>query len=131
MGTLSTALATLLTAAALLFFVPAPPALATDHVVGGSVWCIPPSAGLYSAWAANTTFFVGDHLVFRFEMGFYDVVQVGRREYEECTADDPYNIFRDAPAVVPLDATGARYYVCSVANYCSLGLKFYVTVQPR
>jgi hypothetical protein len=36
--------------------------LAADHVVGDSVWCIPPSADLYSAWAANRTFVVGDNL---------------------------------------------------------------------
>lgn len=155
MGTLGAALATLLAAARLLA-VP-PPALAADHVVGGSGWCIPPSDGLYRAWADNRTFFVGDTLggsqsvshsysvtttalltrpddpapwsVFRFETGFYDVVQVGRREYEECTADDPYQTFRDGPAAVPLDSTGVRYYVCTVGNYCSLGVRLYVTVQ--
>ncbi|OEL36220.1 hypothetical protein BAE44_0002765 [Dichanthelium oligosanthes] len=129
MRMLGAALATLL--AACLLAAPWRPALAADHVVGGSVWCIPPSAGLYRAWADNRTFFIGDNLVFRFETGFYDVVQVSRREYEDCTADDPYNIFRAGPAVVPLDATGVRYYVCTVGNYCSLGVRLYVTVQPR
>ncbi|TKV92279.1 hypothetical protein SEVIR_9G154100v4 [Setaria viridis] len=128
MGMLGATLATL--HAACLLAVP-PPALAADHVVGGSGWCIPPSAGLYRAWADNRTFFVGDTLVFRFETGFHDVVQVGRREYEECTADDPYQIFRAGPAAVPLDSTGVRYYVCTVGNYCSLGVRLYVTVQRR
>jgi hypothetical protein len=67
--------------------------------------------------------------VFRFQIGFYDVVQVSRREYEDCTTDDPYNNFRVPPAVVPLDYKGVRYYVCSVGNYCKLGLKFHVTIQ--
>ncbi|GJN23917.1 hypothetical protein PR202_gb11609 [Eleusine coracana subsp. coracana] len=125
MGTLGTALAGFF----ILFTVAPPPALAADHVVGDSVWCIPPSADLYSAWAANRTFVVGDNLVFRFEMGFYDVVQVSRGEYDECTAGDPYKAFISSPAVVPLDFAGVRYYVCSVGNYCSLGVKFYVTVQ--
>jgi hypothetical protein len=69
--------------------------------------------------------------VFRFPIGFYDVVQVSRREYEDCTADDPYSNFRVPPAVVPLDYKGMRYYVCSVGNYCKLGMKFHVTIQPR
>ena len=57
----------------------------------------------------------------------------GVEEYEDCTANDPYNInnFRVPPAVVPLDYKSMRYYVCSVGNYCKLGMKFRVTIQPR
>ncbi|CAN6287401.1 unnamed protein product [Urochloa humidicola] len=114
------------------FLVAAPRLAADDHIVGGSSgWCIPTSPGLYRAWADNRTVYVGDNLVFRFETGFYDVVQVGRREFDECTADDPYQIYRDGPAAVALDAKGVRYYVCTVGNYCSLGVKIYVIVQPR
>ncbi|KAF8684793.1 hypothetical protein HU200_044216 [Digitaria exilis] len=69
--------------------------------------------------------------VFRFETGLYDVVQVSRREYDDCTADDPYQIFSDGPAVVLQASTGVRYYVCTVGNYCKLGVRLYVTVQPR
>ncbi|XP_062215084.1 uclacyanin 1-like [Phragmites australis] len=125
MARLGTILLTLLAG----FLLSASRALAADHVVGGSVWSIPPSADLYSAWAANRTFLVGDNLVYRFEIGFYDVVQVSRREYEDCTTDDPFRTSRADPAVVPLDAVGVRYFVCSVGNYCSLGVKLYVTVQ--
>nr|CAB3493876.1 unnamed protein product [Digitaria exilis] len=121
---------------------------ADDHVVGGSSgWCIPTNPGLYRAWADNRTVYVGDNLVrlkrpvlipcaavlsvFRFETGLYDVVQVSRREYDDCTADDPYQIFSDGPAVVLQASTGVRYYVCTVGNYCKLGVRLYVTVQPR
>ncbi|GJM96026.1 hypothetical protein PR202_ga12830 [Eleusine coracana subsp. coracana] len=90
-----------------------------------NIWVAESKRTLYSAWAANKTFLVGDNLVFRFEMGFYDVVQVSRGEYDECT----YKAFSGSPAVVPLDFAGVRYYVCSLGNYCSLGVKFYVTVQ--
>ncbi|KAG2547168.1 uclacyanin 1-like [Panicum virgatum] len=104
---------------------------AEDHVVGGSAWRIPTSPGLYRAWADNRTVYVGDNLVFRFETGFYDVVQVGRWEFEECAAADPYQLHRTGPAVIPLDHKGVRFYVCTVGNYCSLGVKIYVVVQPR
>jgi hypothetical protein len=41
----------------------APPhVLAADHVVGGSIWSIPPRPGLYRAWADNRTFVAGDNL---------------------------------------------------------------------
>ncbi|TVU45894.1 hypothetical protein EJB05_05403 [Eragrostis curvula] len=130
MAALGTALAAFLLTSIFLLAAPPPALAATDHVVGGpdSMWCIPPSAGLYEAWAANTTFVAGDNLVFRFEMGFYDVVLVSKKEYDDCTAGDPYNSFSAGPAVVPLEA-GVHYYVCSVGNYCSLGVKFFVTVQ--
>ncbi|CAD6213815.1 unnamed protein product [Miscanthus lutarioriparius] len=158
MGTLgAAAMATLMIAVVLLTVHAAPPTVATDHVVGGSMWSIPLRDDLYLSWSYNTTFYAGDNLgeplgfsciafcnstlltpphprsVFRFPIGFYDVVQVSRREYEDCTADDPYNInnFRVPPAVVPLDYKGMRYYVCSVGNYCKLGMKFHVTIQPR
>jgi hypothetical protein len=51
----------------------------------------------------------------------YNVVQVGRREYEDCTAEDPYNSFHTSPAVVNLDFSGVRFYICTVGNYCSPG----------
>ncbi|KQK13966.1 hypothetical protein BRADI_1g13635v3 [Brachypodium distachyon] len=102
---------------------------ATDHVVGGSIWSIPTSSGHYQAWAKNRTFFVGDNLVFKFDLGMYNVVQVGSGEYEYCTWEDPYNTFDDAPAVVNLDFPGVRYFICTVGNYCELGVKIYVTVQ--
>jgi hypothetical protein len=158
---MGTALLAALLLSTFLLAAPPHPALAADHVVGDSVWCIPPSADLYSAWAANRTFVVGDNLgeplpdllvprnngiiilslffcscvdntVFRFENGFYDVVQVSRAEHDECTASDPYRTFSDSsPVVVPLDFSGVRYYVCSVGNYCSLGVKFYVAVHQN
>ncbi|KAG8062890.1 hypothetical protein GUJ93_ZPchr0003g16865 [Zizania palustris] len=109
---------------------PTTPVRAADHVVGGFIWSIPPSSDLYSAWASNRTFLVGDNLVFRFEMGLCNVVQVSRREYEDCTADDPYQTFDSAPTVVvPLDAAGVRYFICTVGNYCALGVKLHVTTQ--
>ncbi|KAL5217103.1 hypothetical protein ABZP36_017787 [Zizania latifolia] len=141
---------------------PTTPVRATDHVVGGSIWSIPPSSDLYSAWASNRTFLVGDNLgeqthiahqtffqipmatgfahsaeniwtadaVFRFEMGLCNVVQVSRREYEDCTADDPYRTFDAGPTVVvQLDAAGVRYFICTVGNYCALGVKLHVTTQ--
>lgn len=67
--------------------------------------------------------------VFRFERGFYDVMQVSKEEYDQCTAGNPYKNFSGSPAVVRLDLAGVHYYVCSVGNYCSLGVKFNVTVQ--
>jgi hypothetical protein len=55
------AMATLLIAVLLTVHVP-PPTVATDHVVGGSMWSIPLRDDMYLAWSYNTTFYAGDNL---------------------------------------------------------------------
>nr|CAD1828098.1 unnamed protein product [Ananas comosus var. bracteatus] len=66
--------------------------LAHNHIVGGSIWSIPLAADLYGNWAHNISFEVGDTLVFRFEMGLYDVVEVSQSEFEHCTAEKPLEL---------------------------------------
>ncbi|XP_037443245.1 umecyanin-like [Triticum dicoccoides] len=121
-----------LLAGCVLLAVPAPrcAVTATDHVVGGSLWTIPTSSDHYSNWAGNRTIFAGDNLVFRFDAGMYDVVQVGQWEYNRCSWEDPYSdTLKSSPAVFHLLFADANYYVCTIANYCSLGVKLYVQVQ--
>ncbi|KAL3523690.1 hypothetical protein ACH5RR_016524 [Cinchona calisaya] len=65
---------------------------------------------------------------FDFDSGLHDVMQVSRREYESCSADHPFKIFKDGPASVTLVEEGVFYFICSVANYCSLGQKLSVAV---
>ncbi|KAJ8465103.1 hypothetical protein OPV22_027655 [Ensete ventricosum] len=77
--------------------------LAHQHLVGDSIWSIPPSNEFYSDWASNRSFAVGDDLVFRFELGFYDVVQVSRREFDSCSADNAFRSFLVGPATVSLN----------------------------
>ncbi|CAL9080212.1 Plastocyanin-like domain [Musa troglodytarum] len=103
--------------------------LAHQHLVGDSIWSIPPSNEFYSNWASNRSFAVGDDLVFRFELGFYDVVQVSRREFDSCSADNAFRSFLVGPATVSLNEEGVFYFLCSFGNYCLLGQKLSVTVQ--
>ena len=126
--------------------------LAHQHLVGDSIWSIPPSNEFYSNWASNRSFAVGDDLgnlnfhslesftcfrykrsspssVFRFELGFYDVVQVSRREFDSCSADNAFRSFLVGPATVSLNEEGVFYFICSFGNYCLLGQKLSVTVQ--
>lgn len=67
-------------------------------------------------------------LDFEFKSGFYNVMQVSRREYEACTADNPFRSFHMGPARVPLIEKGVFYFICSVSRYCSLGQKVEVAV---
>ncbi|XP_047256838.1 early nodulin-like protein 1 isoform X2 [Capsicum annuum] len=67
-------------------------------------------------------------LDFDFEPEFYNVMQVSRREYGDCTGDNPYKVFSDGPVNITLMEAGVFYYICSILNYCSLGQRFTVTV---
>lgn len=76
-----------------------------------------------------STYFVREISVFRFEMGLYDVVEVSQSEFERCTAEKPFRTFLVGPAELHLDEGGMRYFICSVGNYCFLGMKLPVSVQ--
>ncbi|KAJ1690513.1 hypothetical protein LUZ63_014668 [Rhynchospora breviuscula] len=103
--------------------------MAKDHIVGNSKWSIPTSNSFYSNWASNRSFMVGDYLVFRFEMGFYNVVQVSRFDYENCSTEDPYRTFLSGPARVSLDEGSVYYFICTYGNYCHLGLRLMIPVE--
>ncbi|XP_008801679.3 umecyanin-like [Phoenix dactylifera] len=103
--------------------------LATDHIVGDSIWTIPPSNDFYSNWSQNKSFNVGDSLVFRFEMGLYNVVQVSKREFDSCSAENPFRTILTGPVTIDLKEEGILYFICSFGNYCLLGQKLFVSVQ--
>lgn len=102
---------------------------ASDHIVGNSIWSIPPSDDFYTNWSNNITFLVGDFLVFRFDTGLSDVTQVSRIEYESCSADNPFRRVLIGPAKMSLNEQGMVYFICTFGNYCRLGQKLQVAVQ--
>ncbi|KAG6466915.1 umecyanin-like [Zingiber officinale] len=106
-------------------------AASVPHLVGDSIWSIPTSDDFYTRWAENRSFSVGDSLTFRFEVGFYDAVQVSRREFDDCTAENPFRSFPEGPATVRLNEEGVHYFVCSFGNYCRLGQKVAVSVRRK
>ncbi|XP_042521315.1 mavicyanin-like [Macadamia integrifolia] len=98
--------------------------------VGDSIWSIPAYRDFYTNWSSSQSFQIGDTLVFDFQSDFHNVLQVSRIEYEDCTADNPFQSFWYGPATVPLVQVGVYYFICSVGNYCVLGQKVSVTVHP-
>ncbi|KAI3924485.1 hypothetical protein MKW98_032686 [Papaver atlanticum] len=103
-----------------------------QHIVGGDNfgWSIPEYKDFYSNWSSNQSFYIGDTLVFEFESEFHNVMQVSRREYDECASQNPYQAFIIGPATVTLIQDGIQYFICSTADYCNLGQKLSVAVQP-
>lgn len=77
---------------------------------------------------SNDVFFVS--LVgFDFETGVNNVIQVSRQEYQRCTACNPYKVFNNGPAIVPLNQIGVFYFISNFSNNCALGIKVSVKVH--
>ncbi|PON70241.1 Phytocyanin domain containing protein [Parasponia andersonii] len=100
-----------------------------QYWVGDSLWTIPPFPDYYSNWSSSHFFKIGDSLVFDFETGRYNVIQVTRQEYESCTSWSPIKIINGGPGIIPLTERGVFYFICNFSNYCSLGQKIDITVH--
>uniref|UniRef100_A0A7N0TML8 Phytocyanin domain-containing protein n=1 Tax=Kalanchoe fedtschenkoi TaxID=63787 RepID=A0A7N0TML8_KALFE len=105
-------------------------AAASEYRVGDGLWSVPPHPSFYSNWSSSHTFMVGDTIIFQFDSQYYDLIQVSAREHEDCTPGNPYRRFGVSPAVVKFVEEGVFYFTSSVGNYCFLGLRVAVTVQP-
>ncbi|KAK7833697.1 early nodulin-like protein 1 [Quercus suber] len=66
---------------------------------------------------------------FDFETGVNNVIQVSRQEYQRCTACNPYKVFNNGPAIVPLNQIGVFYFISNFSNNCALGTKVSVKVH--
>nr|XP_027102576.1 cucumber peeling cupredoxin-like [Coffea arabica] len=102
-----------------------------EYIVGDSFWSIPTTNDFYTNWSSSHFFQTGDTLYFDFDSGLHNVMEVSRREYESCSADNPFKVFWDGPARVALMEEGVFYFVCSIANYCALGQKLSVAVHSE
>ncbi|CAM8980909.1 unnamed protein product [Rhodiola kirilowii] len=103
---------------------------ATKYRVGDGLWSIPPHPSFYSNWSSSCAFMVGDSLIFEFDSQYYDLIQVSGREHEDCTSSNPFRTFGVSPAVIKFVEEGVFYFTSSIGNYCLLGLRVAVTVQP-
>ncbi|KAF3434418.1 hypothetical protein FNV43_RR25521 [Rhamnella rubrinervis] len=100
-----------------------------QYSVGDSLWTIPPTPDYFSNWSTSIFFKIGDSLVFDFETGFFNVIQVSKQEYERCTALNPMKMIFRGPAILSLSESGVFYFMCNISNYCILGQKISITVH--
>ncbi|XVE98351.1 hypothetical protein REPUB_Repub03eG0098900 [Reevesia pubescens] len=104
----------------------------TPYVVGDALgWVIPPgsASAVYTTWAANKTFRVGDILVFNFLNGSHDVASVTRENYDACNASSPLLLLSNSPANVTLNQTGPHYFLCAFPGHCGAGQKLAINVS--
>ncbi|KAM1027257.1 hypothetical protein ACFX13_040791 [Malus domestica] len=132
---LSMALVVMMAAAAVGLVVPESlgciptPSGGVKYPVGDDFWAIHPNPDYYTNWSSNHFFKIGDSLVFAFETGRYNVLQVTKQEYEKCTGYKPLKVFNTGPVTIPLEEKGVFYYICNISTYCSLGQKISIKVN--
>ncbi|XP_022730712.1 blue copper protein-like isoform X2 [Durio zibethinus] len=102
----------------------------TAYVVGDALgWAIPPGPAVYTTWAANKTFRVGDTLVFNFTNGAHDVARVTKANYDACNSSSSLFLLSNSPANVTLNQTGDHYFLCAFPGHCSGGQKLAINVS--
>ncbi|XP_057967020.1 mavicyanin [Malania oleifera] len=83
-----------------------------------------------SNWAQGKEFHVGDILVFNYEKGFHNVMQVNTTAYEHCIKDPNMGLFTSGGDSLPLAEVGQMSYICGVDDHCENGQKLSINVVP-
>ncbi|XP_078430287.1 early nodulin-like protein 17 [Wolffia australiana] len=83
----------------------------------------------YTEWAMDKRFHVGDWLVFLYQPGQVDVLQVNETAFNQCLSDSPItNYSKGRSFAFELNKTGKYYFICS-RGYCYGGMKLAIKVE--
>ncbi|KAF7850494.1 hypothetical protein BT93_L5446 [Corymbia citriodora subsp. variegata] len=103
------------------------PAAATDHIVGANRGWNP---GInYTLWANNQTFYVGDLISFRYQKNQYNVFEVNRTGYDNCTTEGAIGNWSSGKDFILLGKAKRYYFICGNGQ-CFNGMKVSVLVHP-
>ncbi|XP_020580071.1 lamin-like protein [Phalaenopsis equestris] len=85
----------------------------------------------YTLWVnKHRPFHVGDWLVFYYQSGMADVVQVDETAYNKCDASHPIsNYSKGRSYAFELNETKRYYFICSY-GYCYQGMKVSILAHP-
>ncbi|KAJ0973823.1 hypothetical protein J5N97_015788 [Dioscorea zingiberensis] len=113
--------------AILLLWILAVTVSATKHDVGGKKGWAPDVN--YTEWASHERFFVDEWLVFYYQKGMYDVVQVNATDFDRCSAENPITKWnRGHSYAFHLEKPGHYYFICS-NGYCYHGMKLSIVAE--
>ncbi|KAJ6731912.1 PEELING CUPREDOXIN putative-RELATED [Salix purpurea] len=120
----------LLAAISVAYLIHSSSAQTTYTVADTTGWIIPQTdPALYSTWAANKTFKVGDILVFNFGVNSHDVATVTKANYDACNTSSPLSLLSTPPVRITINDSGEHYYFCSFPGHCSAGQKLMINVS--
>ncbi|KAI3941614.1 hypothetical protein MKX01_018204 [Papaver californicum] len=101
--------------------------VATDHIVGANKGWNP---GInYTIWANNHTFYVGDLISFRYTKNQYNVFEVNKTGYDNCTIEGATGNWSKGKDFILLDKAQRYYFICGTGG-CFNGMKVSVLVHP-
>ncbi|KAL8053681.1 hypothetical protein ABFX02_05G088700 [Erythranthe guttata] len=112
----------------IIALVVAPAAFATDYTVGDdSGWKL----GInYTEWAEGKNFRVGDTIMFMYKSGAHNVMKVNGCDFQKCASSNatvvPLTTGND---VIPLATPGKKWYICTIGEHCSKGMKLVISVS--
>ncbi|ONK74282.1 uncharacterized protein A4U43_C03F4650 [Asparagus officinalis] len=103
---------------------------AIDHAVGGERgWTLEVD---YRAWAKTQQFRVGDNLVFKYQRGDHNVIEVDETGFKDCAAKPAATVLDTGKDVIRILTTGKKWYICTVSIHCSVaGQKLEIDVLPQ
>ncbi|KAH7661588.1 Cupredoxins domain-containing protein [Dioscorea alata] len=87
----------------------------------------------YQAWTSDKQFKVGDILVFKYEVGKHDVIEVTPAEFLACMAfSEPEPPVTSGEESITLLSEGYKFYICGKddGKHCSLGQRLVIDVLP-
>ncbi|XP_076915220.1 early nodulin-like protein 17 [Bidens hawaiensis] len=99
----------------------------TDHIVGANRGWNP---GInYTLWANNHTFYVGDFVSFRYQKMQYNVFEVNKTGYDNCTLDGAVGNWSSGKDFILLNKSQRYYFICGTGG-CFNGMKVTIRVHP-
>ncbi|CAE5967973.1 unnamed protein product [Arabidopsis arenosa] len=105
-------------------------AYAREFTVGGATgWTVPSGAQVYSQWAEQSRFQIGDSLLFVYQSNQDSVLQVTRDAYDSCNTDSPIAKFADGKTSVTLNHSGPYYFISGNKDNCKKNEKLVVIVM--
>lgn len=65
---------------------------------------------------------------FEFTTGAHNVAEVTKAAFEACNTSNPIAVTTTGPATIALNATGERFFICTIPTHCTRGQKLAVNV---
>ncbi|KAK9102339.1 hypothetical protein Sjap_019593 [Stephania japonica] len=86
------------------------------------------NTAIYSEWAANNRFVIGDSLYFEYHND--SVLVVDKAGYYHCNTTRPIASFDDGRTLIKLDRLGFAYFTSGFTEHCKNGERLKVNVMP-
>ncbi|XVF89361.1 hypothetical protein PTKIN_Ptkin19aG0124200 [Pterospermum kingtungense] len=68
-------------------------------------------------------------LVFEYDNGTHNVMQVNVNDFKSCNPDSPIVICETGSDAIPLESVREYYFLCGVPGHCEKGQKIHITLN--